>query len=107
MDVPASPTCARVCQCFAGNLAQQGSIRPRSRRPPSAHFFFLARQLLLEPRMLCVDVDEEAVPLMGRPPSRRGGATAWRHNACAQPRRLDQSLFGFCAVCHVGRAVDC
>lgn len=84
--------------------------RVPSRRSPSAHFFSPG-QVLLEPHD-CV----QRIETSGNGPSilapRR--ATAWRHNACAQPKRLDQSLFAlWCGGFHrldsasVGHAVGC
>lgn len=68
--------------------------RVPSRRSPSAHFFSPG-QVLLEPHD-CV----RRIETSGNGPSilapRR--ATAWRHNACAQPKRLDQSLFALWCV---------
>lgn len=84
--------------------------RVPSRRSPSAHFFSPG-QVLLEPHD-CV----RRIETSGNGPSilapRR--ATPWRHNACAQPKRLDQSLFAlWCGGFHrldsasVGHAVGC
>lgn len=88
------PSFPHVCSglpVFRWTSRSAGSHRSRSRRSPSALFFLARPGPSSNPTTVC----DEGTSGNGSSTLAPRRATAWRHNACDQPKRLDQSLFAF------------